>query len=577
MGKAVWLAQAVAVAGALLLSPVPAQAESAGVEPDFLKQGWSAAERDWIYNFSQGSQLLPYAWFDALEMPDSETRFRADGLARFGYLPNNVSPGNPDRLPVGFAVDSDRYGAWIGMNCSACHTNRIQVGSRLLQIDGAPGSGDLFALLDGLNTALQATLTNPAKRARFLQRIAKASPEKTEPALNAELEEVAGRFSDFVTGSRSDTVWGPARADAFGMIFNRVVGIDLGNPGNMKSPNAPVSYPFLWTTNQQDWIQWSGSVPNLQPWERLGRNVGQVLGVFGKMPRLSISNITLRRFRSTVHAYDLLQIDRYITKLKPPAWPAELDAGRVERGAVLYEKLKCGSCHADGVAGSGKIVTTVMAAEGAQGIGTDPLVARNIITRTSLTGPLKNGFGNFRFKDEEPTGDVLSKVVAFTILDLSAWVSPKPPGSLFEVISNLDQAIGNAASVNAELRQKILNALDEGKTPIFLAANPRKGEATYKAGPLNGIWATAPFLHNGSVPSLAALLSPVTERPKVFTVGSRQLNTQDVGFESGPGPGGFTFDTSQPGNSNSGHEGAAYGTTLTSEERLDLLEYLKQL
>ncbi|NJL16003.1 MAG: hypothetical protein HC938_01190 [Nitrospira sp.] len=41
----------------------------------------------------------------------------------------------------------------------------------------------------------------------------------------------------------------------------------------------------------------------------------------------------------------------------------------------------------------------------------------------------------------------------------------------------------------------------------------------YKARPLNGIWATPPFLHNGSVPHIYALLSPVEERPKTFCLG----------------------------------------------------------
>ena len=96
----------------------------------------------------------------------------------------------------------------------------------------------------------------------------------------------------------------------------------------------------------------------------------------------------------------------------------------------------------------------------------------------------------------------------------------------------------------------------------------------YKARPLNGIWATAPYLHNGSVPSLAELLLPPEQRSKKFAVGRREFDPQNVGFQSAAVPGTFTFDTSLAGNSNSGH---VYGTTLSPEDRQALLEYLKSI
>jgi len=94
----------------------------------------------------------------------------------------------------------------------------------------------------------------------------------------------------------------------------------------------------------------------------------------------------------------------------------------------------------------------------------------------------------------------------------------------------------------------------------------------YKARPLNGIWATAPYLHNGSVPTLVALLEPAARRPATFHVGSTEFDPQAVGFVDDPGfP---VFDTSLPGNGNAGHE---YASTLSAAEKADLLEYLKSL
>jgi hypothetical protein len=101
----------------------------------------------------------------------------------------------------------------------------------------------------------------------------------------------------------------------------------------------------------------------------------------------------------------------------------------------------------------------------------------------------------------------------------------------------------------------------------------------YKGRPLNGIWATAPYLHNGSVPSLDALLRPAKDRPQSFTVGSREFDPEVVGFKQ-DAKGVFTFRVVDeagkpiPGNSNAGHE---YGGALSAEERGQLLEYLKSL
>jgi hypothetical protein len=114
-------------------------------------------------------------------------------------------------------------------------------------------------------------------------------------------------------------------------------------------------------------------------------------------------------------------------------------------------------------------------------------------------------------------------------------------------------------------------------------ANEWRAPAAYRARPLNGIWATAPYLHNGSVPTLYQMLLPAEQRDKSFFVGSRQFNPRDVGFETAPFAGGFRFDTTIPSNSNSGHEfhngqgRGIIGPALTEEQRRDLVEFLKTL
>ena len=92
---------------------------------------------------------------------------------------------------------------------------------------------------------------------------------------------------------------------------------------------------------------------------------------------------------------------------------------------------------------------------------------------------------------------------------------------------------------------------DDPNAPLKLYQPPAFDDL--KAGPMAGIWATGPFLHNGSVATVYELLSPVNERRKVFWTGGRELDRNRLGFKSGDAPGRFRFDTSKPGNGNEGH------------------------
>jgi hypothetical protein len=106
-----------------------------------------------------------------------------------------------------------------------------------------------------------------------------------------------------------------------------------------------------------------------------------------------------------------------------------------------------------------------------------------------------------------------------------------------------------------------------------------RATAQYLARPLNGIWATAPYLHNGSVPTLDDLLHP-DRRPAKFAVGNREFDPLRIGYQgdvTATGPNIWIYDTAQPGNSNIGHSGEAFGTTLPEDQKAALLEYLKKL
>src|SRR5436305_6895021 len=131
--------------------------------------------------------------------------------------------------------------------------------------------------------------------------------------------------------------------------------------------------------------------------------------------------------------------------------------------------------------------------------------------------------------------------------------------------------------VAEKLSNEIKPSLKSGDYEPDTSAHPYASLRAYKARSLNGIWATAPYLHNGSVPSLYDLLLPPRSkstqagevRPDKFQVGSREFDPVHVVLKS-EGYNGFTFDTSHLGNHNTGHE---YGTKLTNDERMDLVEY----
>lgn len=98
----------------------------------------------------------------------------------------------------------------------------------------------------------------------------------------------------------------------------------------------------------------------------------------------------------------------------------------------------------------------------------------------------------------------------------------------------------------------------------------------YANQPLDGIWLRAPYLHNGSVPTLRALLDPPDARPKLFYRGNDLFDRQNVGFVSTEQSSGgrvfFAYDTTLPGNGNGGH---TYGTQLSPADKQAIVEYLK--
>jgi hypothetical protein len=551
------------------LTSLPAQT------PKSLDQGWTPQQRARFYITSQGSQLIPLAWFLALEQ-DNGSPFTQD-LTRYGFLPSLV---NANGLPVGFTVDN-QAGTWAGLNCSACHTNQVEYQGTTMQLDGGPTNADLYAFIAELTQALEKTLSDSARFDRFANKIPANNESRQE--LRNELTRFSAYFSTYVNSATPKNPWGPARADAFGLIFNRVAAIDLSDRAvwqwfhsletNNRQPNAPVSYPYLWGVSRMDKVQWNGVADNTSCIKRLGRNVGEVLGVFARI-QLTPS---ITGYKSTAAISDQVMLEETLIKhLKSPQWSdpnsnlPPIDKTKKAQGEALYRKY-CVNCHVVIDRNSSSRVTVNLTP--LSKIGTDPAMAEGVACRTANTGSLAGTaqpvVGGTKLKPTDYVLNLAQNAVSGAIVN-----NPPPLSCLLNLSAKASAAAQpkKPAQTSVQERQTLAKRIPPVYKRAIGTGNCITALEQYIGRPLDGIWATAPYLHNGSVPSLYQLLLPANQRVAKFKVGSRVFDPVNVGFDITTGS--FEFDTSLPGNSNSGHE---YGTNLTEAQRQQLLEYLKAL
>ena len=557
-----------------------------------LCQNWNEAEQQKFWFLSQGSQLLPYRWFLALEQADSEVPFRdAAHMDALRYLPQRPTQANPDGLPIGFTRDTargnDAYAAisaqWLGLTCAACHTGQVEfAGSRML-IDGAPTMADFEGFMHALEAAMAATLADDAKFARFAAQV--RTPGTSDVTLRRQLGEMLAIRRAWNERNRGAHPYGFARLDAIGAIFNEVTVSAMGIADNREAADAPVSYPFIWDTPQHDRVQWNGSVENAGP-GALGRNVGEVLGVFGSL-KLDVTwlPIPLRGHRSSVDIEHLGELEALLWRLESPQWPEtvlppidrtpEVQA----RGREAY-KSYCIDCHADIERTSPtrriKAVLTPLSE-----IGTDPLMAENFAERSYASGRLRGRYTTYlplpdpvlprRFGEEGPGVGFLGYSVIGTIFH---ELRQDPSGTIDAINAGRPPGLELATRLET-IRQRPKQAAEE--LELQKAVATKVPEPSYKARPLNGIWATAPYLHNGSVRTMRQLLLPAAQRQAAFLVGSREYDPVEMGFVDA---GGFRFDTALDGNRNTGHDGPDYGNAELAADPAELaalLEYLKTL
>ena len=201
-------------------------------------------------------------------------------------------------------------------------------------------------------------------------------------------------------------------------------------------------------------------------------------------------------------------------------------------------------------------------------IKTDPLMAKNVLELKGKTGIFK---GKKRFYS---VGDAMGDEAPALFIVNNVMVGVLTNNPLQVLLAQRDaRKMGHPDVIHPPkyVNGTIIEHGQEVSERALLA---------YKARPLNGIWAGAPYLHNGSVPNLYQLMLPAGQRDKTFYIGAWDFDPVNVGYVTDERPGSFLFDTTLPGNSNAGHE---YGTgtdglpVLTDTEIRALVEYMKTL
>jgi len=584
-----------ALAGAALVSAGFASGPSR--QPvHFADQGldWTPQLRAAYYTQDQGSQLIPLAWLKALRQVDG-SGFLSGSFARYGYLPD-AATADTSGLPVGFTLANAPQGQMVGMTCAACHTRQIDIEGTAYRIDGGPAFADFQTFIVDLDEAMRRVLATDEAFKTFAGAVLGVEA-KTQGAVKELLEAVAlwsSRFHTLVSKSVPlDKPWGPARLDAIAMIYNRLNGLDLGAPptyllpDNMALGDAPARYPFLWNAWHQDKTQWGAWAANGTDGLALARNLGQVIGVFASFhPSPKTSTTVLDRdylSANSANIAGLAAAEGILTHLGPPRWPFPVDQALADRGQEIFNRPSetggCVACHgiAEGEIRPPDIHTWRTAVGDA---GTD-VRQWQVVLRSAQTGSLEGAavpgiVGPLNATDLSL--NILKTVVTGTLVEIQAaraqQAAPQP--------SNPPASAPAAEGIKPMTHSEMSHAMTVPALPAKMVAEAEPmaappGTFVYAARVLQGIWAAAPYLHNGSVPSLSELLKPADERVKAFKVGPA-YDMQAVGLAREQNS-TFVLKTTgcedrASGNSNCGHE---YGPHLSGDEKKALLEYLKTL
>jgi cytochrome c553 len=575
-----------------IVAPLPSLAATSPVLTDQGKN-WTDSTREKYYTQDQGSRIMPLKWINALKQANGAP-FMADSLGRYGYLPNPKSP--EPGLPVGFIAAEEHGDKIIGLTCSACHSRQIDVSGVSYRIDGGPAITDIQSFMSDLDKAVNTVLTDPGAFEKFAIAVLGPSPkQQDEDKLRADLAAWFLPYNTIMKASLpTESPWGPSRLDAVSMIFNRVSGLDIGPaptymiPENIKRADVPARYPFVWNAPIQDTTQWPGFAPNGNRIFGLSRNLGEVFGVFAVFhPKKDESRLLKINYvdNNSANFHGLNKLESLVKKIGPPKWPWKLDTALAAEGQKVFNKKdpaeeneSCADCH--GIKeGKTRSLTHKTWATPILDVGTDSREV-NLLSSQVKTGVLEGAIifpGRPPLKAIDSAFSVLGTVVEGSILQ--HYLPVELNAQQQKERSKLDQ-LKSKFEAEVEKLEDLgdLGGLDDLKDAFQMKPPAATPSFPYESRVLQGIWAVAPYLHNGSVATLTELLTPAEKRLSEFKVGPA-YDVDKVGLAFEQTKFNSTLKTTDctkrdSGNSRCGHD---YGTTFTDKEKKALLEYLKSL
>jgi mono/diheme cytochrome c family protein len=492
------------------------------------------------HHTDQGTVLMPAAWLAALEKADGSGKFMdSDNMRNAGFIVDNtVDASNPYGWPIGFTVSTPKKTGDVpiaGITCAACHTGQLEYKGTTIRVEGGQGMIDSAEFFGDMFRAFVATTKNESRREKFYVDAIKAGYPADR--MDVDFKAAVARFPVVSEPPAADgTKEGLGRSDAVQGIANRVFGHGLMVPANIRPLSAPVSFPPVWDIWRLSWVQYNG----FQPGDKAqARNIGEVLGVIGTTNIVDRKNGKVNpeplRWQTSVNLDNLVWMEATLHNLKAPTWPegvlGKIDQAKAARGKELFI-ARCASCHGIKELPNGMWDVTVVPLEK---LGTDPNATTNFSADTYDASKL-----GLSKKTHAPDG--------------------------LAVVTN---------SVRRQLYADNNTPADRQETD-YAAEAP----CGYKARPLIGVWATPPFLHNGSVRTIFDLLSDT--RPAKFTVGSREYDPVTLGYTEGQGLTPFVLDTSINGNSNAGHwftddvaRRGRIGAKFSDEDKYAIIEFLK--
>lgn len=553
--------------------------------------GISWQDREKYYHTSQGIYYVPYDIISTLSRPASSEFRLYDELffedpERLGLIPNPFKSTNP---PIGITVSHENeFLPMFGISCSTCHTSVIAKNDTAILIDGSGSKFAIERLIKEMVSSLALTIVDPVEFNKFYDRFLDRVKLKEYPNSSFEFDlmmysdsykeiknsiktqdfnDLAPKLSDFeanvLNEIGSDRVPTTLRFNAyptfddvntrskmFLYLSNRLLwfieqagyskaderfassGLGRGSPWgssinmfasvwfNKSSDEWPsvssgsIDTPYIWKYDDAKWIFATGSTNSMTE-----RNLIQSISLMAPFnPKTFEVSVTIKK---------LELVQQSTRKFVPPSWPAFLgpiNQQKADNGKVLFKHI-CLNCH-------------------------NP-------KRDTFNGP---GSIEYNFYDVG-TDDTYYKAQTQDFY-----------GKVFvnDVLAGVMKKVKKAAQENEGITD--LAPFEIGRENVVWK-EPNGNKIVAK--PLWGVWATAPYLHNGSVLNMKELLTVPENRVTAFHVGSIQFDSVNLGFENKQTAYSNLFETNCDkclGNSNAGHN---YGTSLSEEGKMELIEFLK--